>query len=332
MFGKLIDRIKKENGKILIVSHIDPDGDAVGSGLALYRFLKNKGKKTEFVLKDPVPAYLDFLPGLDDISNKLNPPYGLSILVDASSFSRTGFEFNGDFGDLVRIDHHKTGETYGPYDILDDDTESCTMLILNLLRNYDDPDEVGIDDKVALYLFTGLSTDTGSFKYLRRKTDVFAFADYLVRKGVDPGHVARMIYQRKTHPSVKVQAYALESLGFWFEERVAYVVITKHDLTRAGAKPDETESLANLILAIRGVEVGVKVLEDSDIWRVSFRGKGLIDLSKVAEKLGGGGHKNASGTRMEGSIEEVLTRIKEALSEAFKRADKEALGKPIGVL
>lgn len=329
MFRKLIDRIEKEKGKILIISHIDPDGDAVGSGLALYRFLKNKGKSVEFVLRDPVPVYLDFLPGLDEISNKLNPPYGLSILVDASDFSRTGFEFNGNFGDLVRIDHHKTGETYGEYDILDDDIESCTILILNLLREYD---ESWIDERVALYLFTGLSTDTGSFKYLRKETDVFAFADYLVRKGVDPGYVARMIYQRKTRPSVKVQAYALESLGFWFDERVAYVVITKSDLKRAGAKPDETESLANLILAIRGVEVGVKILEDEDMWRVSFRGKGLIDLSKVAEKLGGGGHRNASGTRMTGPLDEVLRRIKNTLSEAFKQVENETFEKPIGVL
>lgn len=319
MFWRLVNRIKREKGKILIVSHIDPDGDAVGSGLALYKFLRNVGKDVDFVLKDPIPDYVDFLPGVESISERPNPPYGVSILVDASSFSRTGLEFNGEFGDMVRIDHHRTGENYGPYDILDDDIESCAILILGFIREYD---ESAIDEDIAICLYTGLSTDTGSFKYLRAKTEVFRHADYLVSKGVDPGYVAQMVYQRKSCPSVKVQAYALETLGFWFNYRVAYVVITKDDLNRAGAKPDETENLANLILAIKGVEVGVKVLEDKNLWRISFRGKGLIDLSKVAESLGGGGHRNAAGARLTGDVDEVLLKVKNALRIAFSRVEE----------
>jgi len=318
MVAKTLERLLWEKGKILVISHIDPDGDAVGSALALYHFLKKIGKKVEVVLKDPVPRNLTFLPGVQEIQHKPDLPYDLTVVVDASSFSRTGFDPTPGFGEILRIDHHITGDQYSDFDYLDNSQPSCGLLILHLIRSYDP--EI-IDAEIATCLFTALSTDTGSFKYLNSDPDIFEAAAFLVRKGAHPGQVAKLVYQRKSLTSVRIQARALQRLQLVLNGRVAYVVVTRKDLEETGALPEETDSLANYVLAIEGVAVGIKFLEDEGFWRISFRGKGVVDLAAIAEQLGGGGHRNASGARVPGTQQEVITKVLSLLETALHSLD-----------
>ncbi len=318
MVEKTLERLRWEKGRILVVSHIDPDGDAVGSTLALYHFLKKIGKTVDVVLKDPVPRNLQFLPGVHEILQDPQLPYDLTVVVDASSFSRTGFDPVPEFGEILRIDHHITGDQYSTFDYLDNTQPSCGLLILHLIRAYDP--EI-IDRDIATCLFTALSTDTGSFKYLNSDPEVFEAAADLVRKGAHPGEIAKLVYQRKSLTSVRIQARVLQNLKIVANGRVAYVVVTRKDLEETGALPEETDSLANYVLSIEGVAVGIKFLEDEGFWRISFRGKGVVDLAAIAESLGGGGHRNASGARVPGTQEEVVSKVLSIVENALHSLD-----------
>ena len=313
-----LQRIKEEQGRILVISHVDPDGDAVGSVLGLYLFLRHLGKEVDAVLKDPPPAYLDFLPGLNELLPEPRPPYALTLVVDASGFDRTGFDEMAGLGDLVRIDHHITGHHYGPWDYLDPKAPSCGLLIYRLIRAYD---REAFTPQIATCLYTALLTDTGAFKYLNRDPEVFDAARDLTQLGANPGEIARLVFQRRRLEAVRLQARALQSLQLALEGRVAYVVVREEDLQAAGAEPSDTEGLANLVLSIRGVAVGVMFLQDQDHWKISFRGKGVVDLALIAEAFGGGGHKNASGCRVPGPEDRVVAAVLQALAQALKGLD-----------
>ncbi len=313
-----LQRILEEHGRILVISHIDPDGDAVGSVLGLYHFLRKLGKQVDAVLKDPVPQYLDFLPGLEDIQREPRPPYGLTIVVDASGFDRTGFDDMEGLGDLVRIDHHITGHHYGPWDYLDPKAPSCGLLVYRLIRQ---SHREALTPEIATCLYTALLTDTGAFKYLNRDPEVFEAARDLTDLGANPGKIARLVFQRRRLEAVRLQARALQSLRLAFDGRVGYVVVHEEDLRAVQAEPTDTEGLANLVLSIRGVAVGIMFLQDQDHWKISFRGKGVVDLALIAEAFGGGGHKNASGCRVPGPESQVVAAVLQAVGQALNGLD-----------
>ncbi len=313
-----LQRIKEEEGRILVISHIDPDGDAVGSVLGLYHFLRLLGKEVDAVIKDPPPQYLDFLPGLEAIQREPRPPYGLTLVVDASGFDRTGFEEMEGLGDLIRIDHHITGHHYGPWDYLDPKAPSCGLLIYRLIQA---SDRELLTPEIATCLYTALLTDTGAFKYLNRDPEVFEAARDLTRLGANPGRIARLVFQRRRLEAVRLQARALQSLRLALGGRVGYVVVHEEDLQAVNAEPTDTEGLPNLVLSIRGVAVGIMFLQDQNQWKISFRGKGVVDLALIAEAFGGGGHKNASGCRISGTEEQVVSRVLEAVEQALDGLD-----------
>lgn len=305
--GKLIEYIGDKN--ILLVSHIHPDGDAVGSVLGFYLFLKNKGFSVRAFLKDGVPYQYSFLKGAGFVERQL--VFGkddICLFLDASEFSRTGFKVPNI--PIIRIDHHKTGEHYSAYDLVETSAPATSSLVLRILREWD---EKNIDSDVARALYTGLLTDTVSFLHSNSFSWAFSDALYLSRKA-NIEDVGSMVYERKRKSFYFLLVRALERLTFDFNDKLAYTFIENKDFVETGAVFEDASGIVRQVISIDGVEVGVNFIEyESGVWKISARGKGKVDLATLCEKFGGGGHKNAAGCSIKGKFEDVVAKFKNEL-------------------
>jgi len=302
----------KDFKRIAIVSHIRPDGDAVGSVLGFANFLKRKGKEPFPVLKHGVPSVFSFLPGVNEILTDL-PEADLYILVDASEWERTGFP--DPDGPVVRFDHHITGDRYSEHDLLDPEAPSATSLLLRFLKFWD---EKALHEDVVLPLYVGLLTDTGGFKN-REGTRAFEDALYLVKRGVNPRKVAELIFREKPIEMYRLLSLALKTLRVVEDGRVAYMVVRKEFFEEVGASREHSEGFVEYPLSLRGVIVAMKVEWDPEgYWKVGLRSKdGGPNVAAIAEKFGGGGHYFSAGCRVFGEekevIEALLSEIRKAL-------------------
>jgi len=313
----IINRLNKEKGKILVFTHENPDADGIGSMLGLYLFLKKKGKTVECATKDPVPEILDFLPEVESIQ-KLNSEkeYDLAIIVDAAAVQRAGVEVKAK--EFIRIDHHIGGEFYGGYDTVDTTAPSTTYIVANLLREWE---EQLVDKDIATCLYTGLITDTGAFRHNNVDDRAFEMASFLVHKGADPHYIAMMVYERNKLSTIKLLQATLSTLELYENGMVASLVVERKMLEKCGAKEEETEGFVNYARSIDGVEVAFIMIQKEDLitWRVSLRGKGNVDVRRIALHFGGGGHRDAAGCRIKGSKEEVKRKLLEVIKQELKR-------------
>ncbi len=312
-----VEFLKNFDGKILLASHENPDGDTVGSALALYHFLKKKGKNVKLGCKDPIPYFLAFLPGAEDyIQLPTEEEFDLVVVVDASSVDRLGAPVKGK--QFMRIDHHKGGDFYCECDLIEVDAPATAKVVYYLLSNWD-PD--AIDETIATCIFTGLATDTGFFINPNTNGKVFQLASLLVDKyGVNPHYVAENIRERNPLRRLKLLSKALESIRLENQGKVAVMYVLQDWLDELGAQYADTESFVNYARSIDGVEVAIFILEKAKegVWKVSLRSKGNFDVSVVCEQFGGGGHKYAAGCKfsLEKPLEEVINNL---LKEIEKR-------------
>ncbi len=308
----ILDFLKEEKGSILVFSHENPDADTLGSALALYKFLKKKGKNVKVACKDNVPHFLDFLPGVEDVLKlPLDEVFDIGIIVDASGFYRAGTVVNAKR--KIRIDHHIGGDFYGEYDYIDPYAASTTCIIYKLLKEWD---EEAIDSEIATNLYAGLATDTGFFKYSNTDAEVFKVAMELVQKGADPHHVYVMFSERESLNKMKLISKVLETLKLYEDGLAAGIVIKDEFFKETGTKYEDSEGLVNYPRSLEGVEIAFALIEkpEEGIWKLSLRSKEWADVSKVANLLGGGGHKYASGAKIRASSEnEAVEKVLQAI-------------------
>ncbi len=307
--GKLVKFLRTKN--IVLVSHVHPDGDAVGSVLGFYLFLRNKGLNVRAFLKDGVPYQYSFLNGVEFIERTLKyDKDDICVLLDASEFSRTGFELPDI--PVVRIDHHKTGEDYSEYDIVETSAPATVSLVLEIMKRWD---EKSIDKNVARALYTGLLTDTVSFLHANSFSWAFSDALYLSKKA-NIEDIGSLVYERKRKAYYFLLVRALERLTFDFDDKLAYTYIKNEDFGETGATPEDTNGIVRQVISIDGVDVGVNFIEyEKGTWKISARGKGKVDLAALCQEFGGGGHKDAAGCSIKGSLEEVITKFKNAFKK-----------------
>ncbi|MDI6850569.1 MAG: bifunctional oligoribonuclease/PAP phosphatase NrnA [bacterium] len=300
----LVELLKATNGKIGIVSHLNPDGDAVGSLLAFYLFLRKVGKEAIPFLKDNVPYFLDFLPGVNEIRKEMTHDLDLIFLIDASEFSRTGFPEPLD-KKIIRIDHHISGKIYSNYDLIIPQAPSTTSLIMKIMKKYDSSK---IDKDIKTCLYTGLLTDTSSFRHSNSFKWAFKDAYYLVNNGLDVTDIASLVYERKKLKTLQLLAKALSTITV--KEQVGIISVRREFLEEFGLDRSETEGFVNYPLSIDEAIVGISMVEvDNQVWRISLRGKNKVNLAKVAETFGGGGHFNAAGCTLKGSEKDVIDSL-----------------------
>ncbi len=312
-----ICRVLREKERFLVACHENPEGDAIGSELALALALRKMGKTATVLNADPVPANLLFLPGADTVVfAEDGSKYDVAVVVDCGSAERTGRVARELLKCplLVNIDHHRTNGDLGELSLVDPDAAATGLLIHRVLSamKY----EIGLD--VATNLYVAVLTDTGSFHYGSSSPEAFEVAGEMVRRGVDPWAVAEQVYETQSARRLRLLGRVLDSLDVSSDGRVACITTMCDDLREFDCGKDALEGFINYPRSIVGVEVAVSFREEEGgVFRVSFRSKGRVDVSAVAARFGGGGHRNAAGCTVPGALADVKERVLEALADAL---------------
>jgi phosphoesterase RecJ-like protein len=312
-----ICRVFREKDRFLIACHENPEGDAIGSELALALALRKMGKTVTVLNADPVPGNLAFLPGADSVVREEDGSrYDVAIVVDCGSAERTG-RVQGEIRKppiLVNIDHHRTNGGCGEFCLIDPDAAATGMLIYRILSALG----VEIDYDVAVNIYVAILTDTGSFHYSNSSPEAFHIAGEMIRRGIDPWAVAEQVYETQSADRLRLLGRVLGSLEITAGGKVAAITTMRKDLSDFSAGKDSLEGFINYPRSILGVEVAVSFREEGEReFRVSFRSKGRVDVSAVALAFGGGGHRNAAGCTMQGTFAEVKRKVFGALEAAL---------------
>jgi len=291
--------------RFLVCSHSRPDGDAVGSMLAMGMLLRQLGKRADLITADRIPPVYRDLPGADEMRTvmRVRGNYDAAILLECDGLDRTrllGLERLF----VINIDHHATGREFGQLNWIDRGACSCGELVHRLVKAMGGT----VTAEMATCLYTTLLTDTGGFCYGGIQASTFALAEELTRCGADPVKIARNIYFAVPLSKMRLMGVALSNLNC--EAGIAWLTVTARDMERVGASEEDCEGVVNYALSIAGVEAAVflRELPDGRI-RLSLRGKGLVSVADVAERLGGGGHENAAGCTREGPLERATEEI-----------------------
>ena len=309
-----ICRVLREKDRFLIACHENPEGDAIGSELALALALRKMGKTATVLNSDPVPGNLLFLPGAGTVVfEEDGSRYDVAVVVDCGSPDRTG-RVGQELRKcplLVNIDHHRTNGDLGDLALVDPDAAATGLLIHRILSamGY----EIGLD--VATNIYVAVLTDTGSFHYGSSSPEAFEVAGEMVRRGVDPWAVAEQVYETQSARRLRLLGRVLASLEVSADGRVACITTMREDLREFASGKDALEGFINYPRSIVGVEVAVSFREEAGgVFRVSFRSKGRVDVSAVAARFGGGGHRNAAGCTVPGTLADVRKRVLDALA------------------
>ena len=304
MLEDVLRQIERRDSFVL-TSHARPDGDAIGSALACCQVLRAMGKQADVVLHDAVPRIYRPLPFADQVvqANRLNGSYEAAIILECDSLLRTRLEGLEDRF-LINIDHHASGRPFADVNWIDPHAVATAEMVFRLGREAGVP----LSPEIATCLYTALMTDTGSFMFQGTNEHTFALARELTLAGADPSHCARNIYFAHSGAKMRLLGEALRNLNQ--EGHLAWIWVTQEQMERCGAKEEDCEGLVNYALSIADAEVAVFFRELPDgRFRVSLRSKGKVNVAKLAERFGGGGHECASGCAVEGPLQAAVSEI-----------------------
>ena len=292
--------------RFIVTSHARPDGDAIGSVLALSDILDQIGCETEIILADPVPHNYLNLPGVERIrvAPKVTEPGTPAILLECDGIERTGLQ-GLENRRLINIDHHASGKTFASINWIDENACAVAALVYQIAKAA----EVRITPEIATCLYAAILSDTGSFNYSSTNADTFAIAHDLTICGADPGQIARDLFFSNPESKVRLLGTALSNMQC--DGQLAWSWVTNRDMDHAGAVAEDCEGVVNYLIGISGVESAVflRELPDESLFRLSIRSKGKVDVARIAEIFGGGGHRSASGCTLEGPLETATARI-----------------------
>jgi bifunctional oligoribonuclease and PAP phosphatase NrnA len=313
-----IAEILRRERRFLIASHENPEGDALGSILALGLALRQMGKKVTIFNADPVPEVLAFLPGAAEIVRRVpgNGRFDVAVALDCGDRKRLGEAFARvkKIGRLINVDHHGSNTRFGDVNWIDPRASSAAEMVFDLLREI----PVRLNSPVGENIYTGILTDTGSFHYGNTTARTFAAARRCVLAGADPAKISEKVYETQPLARLRLLPRVLKTLKIEEGGRIASVVVTQRMLALTGATPALTEDFINYPRSVKGTEVALLFREiPSGKCRVSFRSRGKIDVSRISQVFQGGGHPNAAGCTVEGTLREVRARVLAQVRAAF---------------
>jgi phosphoesterase RecJ-like protein len=298
--------------RIVITSHMRPDGDSIGSSLALAWALRELGIDARVVHRDPPTPQLAEFPGTGDIEVAGAIPQGTEavVVLECGDLARTGLSgFDGL--PLLNIDHHPGNTGYGDVHWFDGTAAALGEVVFDIIAELGVP----LTAQMATQLFVAVVTDTGSFKYPGVSPRTFSTCARLLEAGADPVSTARKLYDSHSLGRLRLQGALLQTLEVELDGRVALMTLTDAMLDASGSAPDETDGLINLPLSVKAIQAAVCFKQaDDGHWRVSLRSKGAIDVGRLARGFGGGGHRNAAGCTLQGPLERVRELIVERLA------------------
>ena len=305
-----LDNILEEINKaetIVILTHENPDGDAVGTSLALYHSLKQMGKNPDIII--PVlPRIFEFLSGENEIKKESNvEKYDLAISVDCATIKMLN-GFSNYFEDAkvkISIDHHSTNTMFGDYNYVSPDSPACAQVLLVVL----DYLKVEVTKEIGTCILTGIITDTGGFKYSGVTAETFEFVAWLLNKGINVSKIYRKVLQTKTRANFELNRIAADRLEFFEDGKIAYTYITKEDEEKVHAESGDHEGIVETGRDIEGVEVSIFIRQTDKGCKVSMRSNEYVNVSDVCLLLGGGGHAHAAGVSMQCTIDQAKEKI-----------------------
>lgn len=297
---------------ILITSHVDPDGDALGSTLAMAHVCEQFGKRTICVNESCIPKRFSFLPGIDKIiqPQQVTETFHSVITVDAANCSRVGYHVQQLFhskASILNIDHHITNDAFGTINVIDPDASSTAEILFHWMA---DSAKVEWDAHLATYLYTGILTDTGGFRYSNTSADVLRIAAQLIEHGAPAHEIADRALETITFEQILCMQRALATFETSSNGQIAWISLTLADLHQIQATDAAVEGIVNIPRTMIGVDVGIFFRETSEnTVKVSFRSRKKVDVSKIAKAFGGGGHPRAAGCTIKGSLENVKQQV-----------------------
>ncbi len=304
--------------KFLITSHRNPDGDALGSSLALQGILRHLGKEAEVIVKDNFSKPLRHIPGAEQVKVADTLPadypagYDAIFTMECPEHERTGFPVLP--GPVINIDHHLGNKMYGEVNYLDLEAPSVGEMILQLNQNHL---KVPLDPRIATAMYVSLATDTGFFRYTNTTLRAFEAAEAMVRAGADPGQISLWINESNSAASIRLLGLCLNTMEISHGGRIATIEIKRDFMRETGATNEDTEGIVNYGRTIDGVLVSALMKEVAGGARVSLRAKPDVDVQVVASMFGGGGHKAASGCFIPLPMPEAKVRLVSLLRDVL---------------
>lgn len=305
-----LDDIIKQSKKILLLSHVNPDGDTLGSMCAMYSMIYNRFKiKADMNVVSNIPYNYKFLPNINLAQRYFDQSlvYDLVITLDVAAIDRVRDSkiFFDKAKVTVNIDHHKTNPKFGDYQLIEADASSTG----EVLYNYFKKNNWVIDKDTAICLYTAIMTDTGNFRFENTSSKVFRAVADLVDCGANPNLLYKHCYETKTKNLVLFQNYCVNKAVFLDDNKIAYTTVYKKDLEKFSAGDDYTDGIAETLRAIDSTEVSFVVKEvDSKTTKVSMRSK-HVDVAKVCSTFGGGGHTFAAGCTVKASVKDSVAKL-----------------------
>jgi len=306
------------SNSIAVASHLNPDGDNLGSATAMLGMLNKLSKNPVFILDDSVPSHFKFLPNLSYSKSpeNIDEDFDLFIALDSSDEDRMGDRVKEIFNKskkTVNIDHHFSNKNYADLNIVDENSPATCEVLARIFKSLN----LQLDKEIATSLFTGLSTDTGSFKYSSVSSKTFEIASDLFKYDIDINEVTQNVYQSRSRQKTDLLIRAMNSIEYFDKDKIAVVIVTKEDMEKTKAAKSDADGIVEFVRDIDTVELAVLLKEKDDCIRLSLRSKSYVDCTKIASKFNGGGHIRASG----GTINH--TDIKKAKKDLVEVAEEE---------
>ncbi|HEY6045160.1 MAG TPA: bifunctional oligoribonuclease/PAP phosphatase NrnA [Pyrinomonadaceae bacterium] len=318
MLSQVVELIENKD-RFAITSHVRPDGDSLGSSIGLYWLLRALDKDVEVIMRDPAPHSYQKLPGADAIrvTPSVDRPYDAVFVIECSDIDRPGL-IDLEKQLVVNIDHHSTSELFGTINWIDSTASAVGEMIYNLCK----ATGVRVTREIAECVYTALLTDTGSFHYSNTTERTFKIASELVRTGVRPAKTAEAIFGNYQWPKIELLSHVLSTAKRDDTGRVAWMSQSLAMQQQAQASEEDADGFVNYPLTVGEVEAVALFKECSPgIYRTSLRSKGDVNVAKIAEQFGGGGHRNAAGCTLKGSLEELERQVVPLMQDAVKRAN-----------
>lgn len=309
----VIDRLT-ESQAIFLSTHINPDGDAIGSLIALGLGLQQHGKHIYLYNDGPIPAVYRFLPGVQLVQQALpeSTAWDTAVVLDCGTLDRIGVavDFVRKLPQVINIDHHVTNTNFGQYRLVDSTACSSAEIVYQLLKRM----AVTIDTAIATSIYTGILTDTGSFRFANTNSAAYTICSEMVQAGVDPYTVAQHVYGTYSLGRIKLLNMALDSIEISANGKLSLMTLTQDMFRETDTNPEDVDGMINYAKRIEDVKVAALIMENENgavqkRYHVSLRSDGTVDVAEIAASFGGGGHFNAAGFGVESSLKALKKTI-----------------------
>ena len=303
----IINEINKAND-VIMLTHINPDGDAIGSSLGLYVALKRLGKNVDVVIPE-IPRIYRFLPNIEDVKKQATKEkYDVAIALDCGDIKR----LNGlteQFENAkckISIDHHGINTMFADYNFVNPTAPACSQILITVIESLG----VEIDKEIGTCLLTGIITDTGGFKYPATSAETFEFTAELLNIGINVSEIYKRVLQTISKSSFNLRKIAINRLELLENEKIAFTYITKKDLEESKAEEGDHEGIVDIGRDIEGVEISIFLKEEEEnLFKISLRSNSYVNVADICLLFNGGGHARAAGGSFTGTIEQAKEKL-----------------------